>query len=188
MAAERGMLRAALGVLALSGCAVAAAAPDEPDCGPQQRLAELQSCRLRVDADRIEVALPLTVLAGDRYRVTLAADQRWKDAGRKPVDPLTGDDGADNIWMTLFKPLRRMPREPYMVPGMAVADCDAVNRVCLRSEARLAAGGLLLAVNGPAVDVTFFANDAPLLNWNNGGAVWVIVQRLPAAADVSSRT
>jgi hypothetical protein len=187
--AERTPLRAAVAVLMMSGVAVATAAPDEPDCAPQQRLEESQSCRLRVDATRVEVTLPLRLASGDRYRVTLAAGSHWNDWGRKPVDPLQGDAGTDSFWMSLFKPLKRMPAEPYMVPGMAIADCDAFNRVCLRTEARLAAEGLLLAVNGPTVSVAFFANDAPLLNWNNGGAVWVRVRRLPAtAADVSWRT
>lgn len=75
-----------------------------------------------------------------------------------------------------------MPREPYLVPGMAVADYARFNRVCLRSEWRLGADGLLLAVDGPADSAAFFANDVPGLNGNNGGAVWVRVQRPPAAA------
>lgn len=143
-----------------------------------------------MDATRVELALPGALQPGDRYRVTLEPGTRWNDWGRNPVDPLEGDDGACSFWMTLFKPLRCMPREPCMVPGMAVADYTRFNRVCLRSERRLGADGLLLAVDGPAVSVAFFADDVPGLNGNNGSAVWVRVQRPPVAAPdaVNSRT
>ena len=94
--------------------------------------------------------------------------------------------------MAWFAALKRLSQAPYMVVGMSQSDCTnrlLTDAACTNSLERLGPGGHVLEVHRPTT-WAFFANDVALLNWNNSGAVWVTIQRLPAATveSISSRT
>ncbi|MCY4746168.1 hypothetical protein NYO99_14370 [Pelomonas sp. UHG3] len=166
---------AALAALALLGACATSAPPDDkpppaPACASGERLPVGQTCSLRVDSAQRNTPLPLVLAPGDRYRVELPAQQTWRDAGRDPVDPRQGDNGADNRLMRWFSSLKRLPTENYMVAGLAQDGGPPV---------RIGAPGLTLVVAqyGP---VNFFANDVWPMHCNNSGRVWVTVRRLAA--------
>ncbi len=159
----------------LASCATRTPPPDNrpppaPPCASGERLPVGQTCSLQVDAAQHNTPLPLVLAPGDRYRVELPGGQRWQDAGRQPVDPLLGDAGDDNWAMRWFSRLKRLPAEPYMVPGLVQEGGRPV---------RVGASGLTLVVAqyGP---VDFFANDVWPMHGNNSGRVWVTVRRLAA--------
>lgn len=166
----------------LAGCATRTPLPDNapppaPPCAAGERLPMGQTCSLLVDSEQRNTPLPLVLAPGDRYRVELPGGQRWRDAGRSPVDPLQGDAGDDDRAMRWLSHLKRLPDEPYMVLGMAQEAQEAQDR---EPAVRVDATGLTLVVaqHGP---VSFFANDVWPMHCNNSGRVWVTVRRLPAA-------
>lgn len=165
--------RVAAALALLGGCATRTLPPDNtpppaPPCAPGERLPVGKTCSLRVDAAQRNTPLPLVLAPGDRYRVELPGEQTWRDADRKPVDPLQGDDGDGNPVMRWFSSLKRLPAEPYMVAGLAQDGGPTL---------RVGATGLTLVVaqHGP---VSFFANDVWPMHCNNSGHVWVTVRRL----------
>ncbi len=172
----RRRLAGATAVLALlAGCATRTpppenAPPPAPPCASGERLPVGQTCSLRIDSAQRDTPLPLVLAPGDRYRVELPGGQLWRDAGQALVDPLQGDNGADNPVMRWFSSLKRLPAEPYMVAGLAQDGGPPV---------RIGAPGLTLVVAqyGP---VNFFANDVWPMHCNNSGRVWVTVRRLAA--------
>jgi len=166
---------AALALLTLLGACATSAPPDDkpppaPACASGERLPVGQTCSLRVDSAQRNTPLPLVLAPGDRYRVELPGGQLWRDAGQALVDPLQGDNGADNPVMRWFSSLKRLPTENYMVAGLAQEGSRPV---------RIGAPGLTLVVAqyGP---VNFFANDVWPMHCNNSGRVWVTVRRLAA--------
>lgn len=173
---------AALAALALSTLLAACAAPvpatnSAPPtgalCVQGGRLPVGQTCQVRIEAARRETPLPLALAAGDRYRIDVQGGQQWNDWHRRPVDPLAGDNGEDSLPMRLGTTFKRMPGEPYMTLGVALRT-DGTCR-----SMRVGPQGQVLALQDGG-KVALFANDIPLLNWNNSGSVWVTVQRLLA--------
>lgn len=138
-----------------------------------ERLSVGQACQLSVDASRRETPLPLALVAGDRYRIELAAGQQWNDWRRPAVDPLDGDSGEDSLLMRLAARLKRIATESYMTLGVAMRSAGTCQKQ------RVDRRGLVLTLPD-AGELAFFANDIPLLHGNNGGSVWVTVQRLAA--------
>jgi hypothetical protein len=179
MAADR-LPRLPLAVLAalslLPACATLEPAPGgtpaaADQCAAGERLSVGQTCRLLVEAARHEVPLPLALAAGDRYRIELPAGQRWNDWRRPGVDPLNGDIADLTALMRLFAGFKRMPSEPYMALGVAMSAGGG------RHTVRVGQQGQVLDVQGKG-SIAFFANDIPFMHRNNGGHVWLTVQRL----------
>lgn len=168
----------------LSACStvsvkVPAAVLGTTDCSENVRLDVSQVCKVRVDADKVCVPLEIATLVGDRYEIQVPQGQFWKDWTRPDSNPSAGESGS---WlMNLFARFRRIPEEPWMVLGMTTSTCmekPGMGVPCASTHVRVGSTSSVLNVSEP-VKISFFANDVPLLNWNNRGSVWVTVMRLP---------
>lgn len=161
--------------------AASAGGPEGTLCTALGHLARGQVCVVDVRASRIQVDSGLRLKTGEVFRFSVAPGQRWNDWGRDAVDPVDGDPG--NRLMNWFRALRRMPDAPWMTLGIALPGC-AVHSAgsstppgCSGDVHRLGKDGLELAIPHPG-ELVFFANDVPLMNWNNRGSVRVRVERL----------
>lgn len=150
-----------------------------PDCSEDVRLDVSQVCKARVDANKACVPLKVPIFKGDRYKFEVLPGQSWKDWSRPESSPTEGEPGS---WlMNLFEQFRRIPEEPWMVLGMTKSTCigQTIKGIfCSTTHVRVGSTPTFLDVSEP-VKISFFANDVPLLNWNNRGAVWVAVTRVP---------
>lgn len=174
---------AALTLSFLSACAsvsviIPAGVRSTSDCEEGARLDVAQICKLRVDADKALVPLRIATIEGDRYKIQVLPNQLWKDWTRPESSPTAGEAGS--WFMNLFGLFKRMPEEPWMVLGISTSTCivkPAKDAPCTSTQMRIGSTSTLLDVNEP-LNIHFFANDVPLLNWNNRGSVWVTVTRV----------
>lgn len=149
-----------------------------PDCEEGVRLEAAQICKFRVDADKACALLNIDAHKGDRYKIEVPPGQLWEDWTRPESSPAAGEAGS--WFMNLFRLLRRMPEEPWMVLGMSTSTCvvhSAKGALCTSTHTRVGSTSTVLDVDEP-VKISFFANDVPFLNWNNRGSVWVTVTRV----------
>lgn len=177
---------ATMGLLAtfLSACSttlseVPSGLQSTPDCADDSRIEALQKCKLRVDANKACNPLKIAIFAGDKYQIKVPSGQRWRDWTRPETTPLEGEAG--NWLMNLFRSFRHLPNEPWMVLGMTSSTCvEKLNTrgSCSATRVRVASASTSMAGPKPLM-VCFFANDVPRLNWNNRGAIWISVTRMP---------
>lgn len=149
-----------------------------PECIGGSRIEVLQACRFRVDAEEVCNHLNITMLTGDIYQIEVPSGQQWKDWNRPVSTPLTGEAG--NWLMNLFVSFRRLPFEPWMILGLARSSCSETlgdGESCAVTNVRVDPISTFRKIRDP-LRVCFFANDVPLLNWNNSGAVWIAVSRM----------
>jgi hypothetical protein len=149
-----------------------------PNCADGGRLEVTQVCKLKVDADKARVPLQIATYKGDRYKIEVPPGQSWKDWTRPESSPSEGESG--NWLMNLFTQFRRMPEEPWMVLGMSTSTHmgqTAKGATCSEMHVRVEPVSFFLEIPEP-MKISFFANDVPLLNWNNSGSVWVTVTRI----------
>jgi hypothetical protein len=104
---------------------------------------------------------------GALYSLDVAAGERWSD-GRIDTD----SRGYERWWLAVFRPFRRVPSAAWFAligtVGSQLAERCVVGKSC---EWLAPATGELVC----------FANDVPIMYWNNRGSILLTVTKLKEA-------
>jgi hypothetical protein len=105
---------------------------------------------------------------GALYSLDVGADQRWSD-GCIDAD----SSGYERWWLAAFKPFRRVPSAAWFA---------LIGTVGRQPAARCAVGKSCQWLAPATGELVCFANDVPIMYWNNRGSILVKVKKLQEAS------